>query len=464
MAVVLIGALVAALVAGLVTWTARSGSSKAWDARVAPIASEVQRLRGLDYKHAVPVDFLTDQEFRKRVRVDRVKLSKDDERDLARAQGELRALGLIQGDLDLLAAANKLGGEGILAYYDPHTKRITVRGKQLDLASRVTVAHELTHVLQDQHFDLEHLRKQARAAHSTVPVTALIEGDAVRTQTRYVAGLSKAQQDEYARTQQSQVGSFDQATKKDVPEILIALQAAPYTLGQAMVEVIAAQGGEGAVDDAFRSPPKTERDFLDPLAYVSGERAKKVTTPRLEAGEQREGTPDRFGAFGLYLTLASRLDPHAALTVADVWGGDAQITFKKGSTFCLRATFVGKTASDTSTIADALRTWAARGPAGAATVSVGADTVGFTACDPGPTTPRPSSANDAMTLVVGRDSLVAGLVKEGLQGPSARCVADRVVANAALFEKLVSLQGAADLDPATADALRATASACGAGR
>ena len=36
-----------------------------------------------------------------------------------------------------------------------------MRGTTLDVEHRVTIAHELTHVLQDQHFDLPKLQKQA---------------------------------------------------------------------------------------------------------------------------------------------------------------------------------------------------------------------------------------------------------------------------------------------------------------
>ena len=43
---------------------------------------------------------------------------------------------------------------GTLAYYDTKTEEIYVRGDVMDAAHRVTVADELTHVFQDQNFDL----------------------------------------------------------------------------------------------------------------------------------------------------------------------------------------------------------------------------------------------------------------------------------------------------------------------
>ena len=55
--------------------------------------------------------------------------------------------------------------EGTLAYYDPSGEQVFVRGTELTPAVRVTLAHELAHVLQDQHFDLERLADQDFAGH-----------------------------------------------------------------------------------------------------------------------------------------------------------------------------------------------------------------------------------------------------------------------------------------------------------
>src|SRR5688572_24046884 len=41
-----------------------------WDERIAPIAREVSHLRGLEFKHTVPVRFLGDKEFQDDVGVD----------------------------------------------------------------------------------------------------------------------------------------------------------------------------------------------------------------------------------------------------------------------------------------------------------------------------------------------------------------------------------------------------------
>ena len=47
------------------------------------------------------------------------------------------------------------------------------------------------------------------------------------------------------------------------------MMAAPYDLGQALLAVAIQQGGDGAVDDLFRSPPTTEEQQLDPWTLLA---------------------------------------------------------------------------------------------------------------------------------------------------------------------------------------------------
>ena len=107
-----------------------------------------------------------------------------------------RALGFIDGKVDLLRAFDTSQSSGTLAYYDENERDIVVRGTTLDVAHRVTLAHELTHVLQDQHFNLTKLHLQASRSDTGDPSAfkALVEGDAVRIQQAYLKQLPKADQ------------------------------------------------------------------------------------------------------------------------------------------------------------------------------------------------------------------------------------------------------------------------------
>ena len=98
-------------------------------------------------------------------------------------------------------------------------------------------------------------------------------------------------------------------------------------LGPDMVEALYVVGANRAVDLAFRRPPTIELDFLDPAALLEHVPAHSLAVSPIGTGDRRSGIPDDFGAFLLYLTLASRIDEREALEVADGWSGGAQVQF-----------------------------------------------------------------------------------------------------------------------------------------
>ncbi len=112
---------------------------KKWDPRLKPIADKVAELRKLKFEHPVAAEFLDDAAFEKKVAVDHSKLTKEDKESIARSQGQLRAVGLIGPDVDILGAVESLQQSGVLAYYEPKTQLITVKGT--DLANVSTARH-----------------------------------------------------------------------------------------------------------------------------------------------------------------------------------------------------------------------------------------------------------------------------------------------------------------------------------
>ena len=409
-------------------------ASSGWDARVEPIAHAVEKLRGLEFEHPVPVDFLSEAAFKKNLEVDRNKLSGDDKKDIQRAQSQLRSIGLLADNVDLIDAISSLQTSGALAKYDPKTKRVTVRGKKLDGATKVTLAHELTHALQDQHFDLTKLQKTANRNHASDALKALVEGDARRVQLLYADQLSSAERDQYEQFQKTGADQALAETRaQGVPDSLSVLFESPYTLGPPMLAVVEATEGKQAIDGLFRDPPKADSAFLTPSTLVDGSKLTKVAPRKLAADEPAVGKADVFGPFSLYLMLAARSDPVAALAIADGWAGDAMVTFTRGGTTCIRTTFAGRTKEATSALASALQQWAASGPAGAATVQDDASRPTLTACDPGTASVATTQDGSLAALTVAgiRNELLASLAKQGANIKVADCTANGVIADPA---------------------------------
>jgi hypothetical protein len=361
---------------------AGAGNPPKRDMRVADLADFVERERGLDFKHRVRVRFLTDEQFTKEFATDEGDLTAQDKKDLEETAGFLRAVGLSQVDADqLLEDFSTIDATGTLAFYDHEKREVVVRGKELDVATKVTVVHELTHALQDQRFDLDKLDAVAGNSGAFAEI-ALLEGDAIRMEDEYVATLGQQDQEAYDREFEQQIAESESAVPPDVPAVLEIIDFAPYALGPTFVEAIVIQEGEKGVDDAFRRQPTSDKQILDPSAYLDGDGPERVRAPKLGPGEKPVGKPDTFGALGLYLMLAARLDPAVALPTIGSWAGDSFVGFERGGSACVRATFKGTEPGGVDRIHAALGQWAAAGPSGAATVERVSETATLTSCDP----------------------------------------------------------------------------------
>jgi hypothetical protein len=396
---------------------------KSWDPRVEALVSFVQQNRGLTFKHPVAVDFLTPEQYHKVMTTDASSVSAKDRQDLERATGLLRGVGLLTGKVDLLNAMNTLSDDGTLAAYSPTTKRIEVRGTELTPSLRVTLAHELTHVAQDQYFDLT--RTFADSASDSV-FRSIVEGDAVRIENKYVDQLSPA---DLAAYDKQSAAEADPAALKDVPPALTAFFDAPYTLGSDLVALLAETGGNGAVDDAMRTPPTNEAQLLDPFRFIHHELPETVKTPALDKGDKRIDDSD-FGALSLYFMLAGRIDEHAALRAADAWDGDASLDYLHNGRACVRVAIEASNASGADQLESALTAWTRTVPGADATVARTGQLVSFQSCDPGENAVAPSgngASAEQLDLPSARAEIALSLIQDGMGNDEARCRSGAVV-------------------------------------
>jgi hypothetical protein len=301
-----------------------------WDPQVRPIAKQVERLRGLRFEHPVPVRSVSDARFRRLVR----RKADDAFRSTTAADRRatdvmLHAFGLLEPERTL---TEEVRSNGALfdAYYDPDTHEIVARRKFTGATRRVLLAHELTHVLQDQHFGLGRLsrfdRLEARQAFD-----ALVEGDAMRIAARYARTLSKKDL--------AAVAAATPEVPDQLPSLgMLAYAGVPYLVGPGVVSALVLAGGRSGVDAAFRDPPDHTIDLLQPSTLPTGVDSAPVPAPGLHRGERRVGRPAPMGAFLMYLALSAQIDPLHALLATDRWRGGTVVAFRKHGRDCARAT------------------------------------------------------------------------------------------------------------------------------
>lgn len=189
-------------------------------------------------------------------------------------------LGLLPPGTSLRTAELDLLAGQVAGYYSPDDKKLFVvsRSGGIGPSQKVTYAHEFTHQLQDQHFDLAKVQGTSTdEGDRNLAVLSLIEGDAVSVQTSWTAANLTA-----ADLAQLLADASDPAVVQSLlkaPPILRVLALAPYTEGQAFVSALQASGGEAAVNAAYADPPVATSQVLHPALYLSHSRPVHVTLP-----------------------------------------------------------------------------------------------------------------------------------------------------------------------------------------
>jgi hypothetical protein len=405
----------------------------AWDARIAPLAAQAERLRGLKFDHPVPVHFLSNAAFDKRVSVSD-KLSASDRKQLTDQSAELASVGLVNPGTDLAKELDTTRESGIVAFYDQDAKDITIRGTgALAPATRVTLVHELTHVLQDQHFDLNKVQQRAADANtgSSSAVKGLIEGDANVVEDTYKGSLSAAERRAAAASENSATGAADKGVA-NVPAYIVLEEEAPYDFGPTVIKVLKSHGGTAAVNRAFTGPTPSDRIFLDPTAMLSDPKFRDVKPIQLGAGEKKidSGSMD---ALDVLLVLGNRLDARRALAAADVYGGGQIASYRAKGRVCSRMVLQGETPAGTAVLTSAFRSWARAMPAaaGISVSQVGPDTR-VRSCEPGRKVVNDAALTAAYSLAANRADLIGTFSGEGLPADAASCLAKRIVADPAV--------------------------------
>lgn len=355
------------------------GYPQEWDPRVEALVHFVAGQRALEWEHPVYIDFVDPEEFEKSMTTDD-DLSDEERAAVDDATASLRAMGLVEGDVDLLSRQNDLEAGGVAAYYSFETKRITVKGTELTVATKATLVHELTHAIQDQNFDLSRIGTFETDAQND-NLRMVVEGDASQIEQDYVEQLSEPDRNAYAEETTSQ-GDEVMDRISEVPDIMVALFAAPYRIGPAFVEAIRERYGNSGVDALIRTPPPTEAQVLDLQQYLDGREPVDVETRPLGDGEEKINDVD-LGAMGWFLVLAERIDPLTALDVVDGWSGDSMVTYRADDRVCVALRYRGLDTDATASAAVALDEWASTMPVGMAKISRLGDFVELLSCDPG---------------------------------------------------------------------------------
>lgn len=251
----------------------------------------------------------------------------DEDYPPAEIEGDTRtmaAFDFMPEDFDLRTALLDVYTEQILGFYDDEAQALyVVSDSGLDLLARLTLAHELTHGLQDEHFDLEAFLDEEQLSDDEILARqALAEGDASVAMTRYLmAHWAEVGPDDLAALSDD-LG--EQSALNTAPPIISATLAFPYLYGEQFVLALL-DGGWQAVDAAYANPPSSTEQVLHPEKYLAGDEPQVVALPPLTdtlgAGWHLADSTT-LGEFQLRFYLDQQLGEAAADTAGTGWDGD----------------------------------------------------------------------------------------------------------------------------------------------
>ena len=219
----------------------------------------------------------------------------------------------------------------------PHDQAPVRARRHAQPLAQSIIAHEMTHALDDEYFDLTKIQKAGKNSDQDEAIRSLIEGDARAVENRFNKALTtqrKAQEDaERSATARHHRGSGRR--RGAVPVRPRALHAVPVRdrlrvrrpAGQRRWPGPGRPGLPQAADlDAAGHRP------ADPVP-APGRRPRRSRHPSPAPG--RVVDHDVAGALALVgCAVRGRTDPVAAQTSVEAWAGDSYVTTKQGTRIC----------------------------------------------------------------------------------------------------------------------------------
>jgi len=326
----------------------------------AAIRAQVETIRGLQPTNDIAPVLIDEAQLKKNLQADFDR--QNPAAAIAIGERTLIALGFLPRGSSLRALVLALQTGQVAGYYSPTEKQLFVvsRSGGVGPTQQSTYAHEFTHELEDQHFDLKSLGLQAAdQGDRSLARLALVEGDAVSAQYSWMQ--QHFGPDDLAQLLKDAQDPAALAALNNAPPYLRDTALFPYTAGLAFVQGLLQTGGYKAVNAAFAKPPDSTEQIIHPDKYAAGEKPIAVVlasdlASRMGAGWSATGQ-DTLGELLLRLWLSEAgIASNLASDAAAGWGGDRLVLLEGPAGDAVAVESVWDTAADADGFAAAAKT------------------------------------------------------------------------------------------------------------
>ena len=244
-----------------------------------------------------------------------------------------KLLGLIPPEYDYLNGIVSLYTEQLGGYYDPDLNYYAMASWMPAVMQMSIAVHELTHALQDQHFDLGRLMDNNKETSDALMArSALAEGDATAVMIDYererVGHPPLSDESSIAGFMMENIaGAMISPSVQKVPSALRHLLIFPYVGGLRFAHTLLQRGGYAQLDKAFHAPPLSTAQVLHPEKFLNGDPSfRDLPVPKPPSGAEAKPKDllysDRLGEFVISALIGSYLPPLRASEAAAGWDGD----------------------------------------------------------------------------------------------------------------------------------------------
>lgn len=255
------------------------------------IVKSISEITGLPEKHAVPYGRMSKHQLRQFLNK-RIKKSLKPE-EIYADELALKMFGFVPQDFDLRKSTIDLLTEQAAAFYDYDEKKLFLMEESSGIGDSVTLAHELTHALADQHFHLNNFMDDTPASDDeNLAHSAVVEGEATWVMIAYnlkQSGQTPVPTPEMIRamSDSGQSSMTDFPVLRQAPLYIQQSLLFPYSYGATFFDAVYRKLGKKAFAEVFMNPPVDSAQIIHPERYFAHEKPVRPDLPALpsKAGE-----------------------------------------------------------------------------------------------------------------------------------------------------------------------------------
>lgn len=251
-------------------------------------------------------------------------------------EATFRAFGLISANFDFEKFLIAFYTEQAAGFYDPRTKTMYIADWIPLDTQEMVLAHELTHALQDQNFNLQRFML-AEKAHDDAEAArqAVVEGYATAAMFQHVLGSASLAD---LPSFDALVGPLISRQMQQFPvfshaPFFFRMQALfPYIQGVSFIEKGLEHGGWKSLDALFTNPPSSTKGIFQPGFYFNRQPLPQIHLPAHTPLDSVPGLTkldkNTLGQLGIYTLLGQFLSEDKAKTVSPDWLADRYIVYE----------------------------------------------------------------------------------------------------------------------------------------